>query len=342
MGKMKAVGLYKHLSVEHPESLLDLEIDKPEATGRDLLIEVKAISVNPVDTKIRKSKGEEEEEPKILGWDAAGVVVETGPEVTFFKQGDEVYYSGSVARQGTNSEFHLVDERIAARKPESLGFKEAAAIPLTGITAWEALFERLGYKAEKGGNKGVRMLIIGAAGGVGSIAVQLASWAGFTVIGTASRPETERWAREMGADYLINHRESLSEQLKELDISEVDAIFCLNSTAEHWEEMVQSIKPQGSICSIVETDQKIDLSMLQQKSGKFVWEFMFTRSLFETDDMIKQREILSNLAQMLDEGTIRGTATETLSPINAEKLKEAHRKLESGKTIGKITLESFE
>ncbi|MCK6256833.1 zinc-binding alcohol dehydrogenase family protein [Fictibacillus sp. KIGAM418] len=335
---MKAVGLYKYLPIDNPESLLDVDIDKPSPGKRDLLVKVKAISVNPVDTKVRSPKNALEKEPKILGWDVSGIVEETGSGVSMFKAGDEIYYAGSIGRPGGNSEFHLVDERIAAHKPKTFSFEEAAAMPLTSLTAWEGLFERLGIATKKDENEGRSILIIGAAGGVGSIALQLASWAGLTVVGTASRAETEVWAKKHGADYTISHYADFLPQLNKIGLSEVDYIFCLNSTDQHWERMMEAIAPQGKICSIVETKTPLNISLLQQKSVTFVMEFMFTRSLFETKDMKRQHEILTEMAHMFDEGILKTTLTETLQPIHAETMRDAHSKLESGKTIGKVVV----
>lgn len=337
---MKAIGLYEHLPVENPESLIDVDIAKPVASGRDLLVRVKAISINPVDVK-RRASGEHETEPRILGWDVAGVVEQVGSDCTLFKVGDEVYYAGSVTRPGGNSEFHLVDECIVGNKPKSLDFAQAAALPLTSITAWEALFERLGVSHTASNNHQKRILIIGAAGGVGSIATQLANLAGLIVIGTASRPETVQWAKEHGASYTIDHHKAFAPQLKQLGFDAVDYIFCLNSTDKHWDDMVEVIAPQGKICSIVEMRNPINLSALQSKSATFVWEFMFTRSMYQTADMIEQHNLLNQLAQLIDEGKIRTTLTEKLEPINATNLREAHKKVESGKTIGKIVLTKF-
>lgn len=246
---MKAVGLYKYLPVDHPESLIDVELEKPAPAGRDLLVRVKAISVNPVDVKVRAPKDRTETEPRVIGWDVAGVVEQTGPDCTLFQPGDEVYYAGSIVRAGGNSEFHLVDERIVGFKPATLDFAQAAALPLTSITAWEALFDRLGISSEQGGNPGRTLLIIGAAGGVGSIATQLAKYAGLMVIGTASRPESAKWVKELGADHVINHFEDFIPQLKAIGLESVDYIFCLNSTEKHWRNMAEAIAPQGKICS---------------------------------------------------------------------------------------------
>jgi NADPH2:quinone reductase len=339
---MKAVGLFRYLPIDHPESLIHVDIEKPLPTGKDLLIKVKAISVNPVDTKVRAPKEKTEDAPRILGWDVAGIVEQTGPDCTLFEPGDEVYYAGSITRPGGNSEFHLVDERIAGKKPKSLTFADAAAIPLTAITAWEALYERLGVSRNADGNAGKTILIIGAAGGVGSIATQLAKLAGLTVIGTASRPESAQWAKEMGADHIINHYEAFLAQLNAIGLTDVDYILCLNSTVQHWQNMADAIAPQGKICSIVETDQALNMNLLKNKSVTFAWELMFTRAMFQTSDMIEQHKLLNEVAGLVDSGSLRNTVTQRLTPINAANLRKAHAMLEEGHTIGKIVLDHFE
>ncbi|UKS27532.1 zinc-binding alcohol dehydrogenase family protein [Paenibacillus sp. HWE-109] len=338
---MKAVGLYQYLNVEHSESLIDLVLEKPAPTGRDILVHVKAISVNPVDVKVRAPKSKTEASPRILGWDVAGVVAQIGPDCTLFQPGDEVYYAGSITRPGGNSEFHLVDERIVGSKPAALDFAQAAALPLTAITAWEALFDRLGVSKTRDNNAGKSILIIGAAGGVGSIATQLAKHVGLTVVGTASRPESAAWVKDMGADHTINHYEDFVPQLNTLGLSNVDYIFCLNSTEQHWQNMADAIAPQGKICSIVENEQLLNLTLLKNKSVTFVWEFMFTRSMFQTADMIEQHHLLDEVAQLIAAGTLRSTLAEKLTPINAANLRKAHAILEAGSTIGKVVLEHF-
>ncbi|MFA4133848.1 MULTISPECIES: zinc-binding alcohol dehydrogenase family protein [unclassified Brevibacillus] len=343
--KMKAVVAYRYLPISNPESLIDLHVDKPEPTGRDLLVRVKAISVNPADVGVRESHNYEADSPKILGWDAAGIVEQVGPDCQLFQPGDKIYYAGSVSRPGSNSEFHLVDERIVGNMPRSLDFAAAAALPLTSITAWEGLFDRLGISLNNTGeNKSI--LIIGAAGGVGSIAIQLAKLAGLTVIGTASRPESIQWAKGLGADFIINHNNPFLPQLKEVGIDAVDYILCLNDTVQHLENMAEVIVPQGKICAIVPANKttwagSLKMDLLFSKSVTFVWEFMFTRSLFHTDDMIKQHQLLNELADLIDDGKIKTTLTERLEPIHAANLRLAHEKLESGRTIGKIVLENF-
>ncbi|MGW8958793.1 zinc-binding alcohol dehydrogenase family protein [Paenibacillus sp. NPDC055715] len=342
--KMKAVGAYRYLPISDSESLIDLHLDKPEPTGRDLLVNVKAISVNPADVGVRENHNYEAESPKILGWDAAGIVEQVGPDCQLFKPGDKIYYAGSVSRPGSNSEFHLVDERIVGNMPKSLDFAAAAALPLTSITAWEGLFDRLGVSLNANENKSI--LIIGAAGGVGSIAIQLAKLAGLTVIGTASRPESTQWVKSLGADFVINHNNPFQPQLKEVGLDTVDYIFCLNDTVQHLANMAEVITPQGVICCIVPADKttwagSLKMDLLFSKSVTFVWEFMFTRSLFHTKDMIKQHELLNDLANLIDDGKLKTTLNERLEPINAANLRLAHEKLETGRSIGKIVLENF-
>ncbi|OBZ09070.1 NADPH:quinone reductase [Bacillus sp. FJAT-27264] len=337
---MRAVGYYKYLPITHPESLLDLQLSVPTPQGRDLLVRIEAISANPADPIVRKYE-QAGEGPYILGWDAAGVVVEIGPESTLFKPGDKVFYAGSLVRPGTNSEFHLVDERIVGRKPQTLDFAEAASLPLTTITAWESLFDRLGISHSPEINCNKSILIIGAAGGVGSIAVQLAKLAGLTVIGTASRPESAAWVQELGAEYVINHYEDFLPQLQQQGFDNVDYIFCLNNTDQLWNNMTQAIAPQGKICLIVENEEPVALNLLKSKSVTVVWETMFTRSTFQTEDITEQHHLLNRMAELVDEGKIRTVVTERLSPINAANLRIAHAKMESGSAIGKVVLERF-
>jgi NADPH:quinone reductase len=340
---MKAVGLYKYLPIEHPESLIDVEVPKPEAHGRDLLVRVKAVSVNPVDTKVRSPKDKVEAEPKILGWDAAGVVEAVGGEVSLFKAGDEVYYAGSIVRQGCDAEVHLVDERIAGRKPRRLSFEEAAAMPLTTITAWEALFDRLGVPRAASSDRSV--LIIGGAGGVGSIAIQIAKQvAGLRVIATASREETSAWCRELGADEVIDHRLPFLQELRRIGHGEVDSILCFNSLEQHLPHMADAIKPQGRICSIIgaKGGQPVNINPFQPKSIAFCFELMFTRSQFQTPDMAAQHDLLEEAARLFDDGTLRHTLREHYGPLNAANLRRAHARLESGRMIGKLVLSGIE
>ena len=338
---MKAVALKAYLPISNPNSLLDVNLETPVPTGRELLVAVDAISVNPVDTKVRKPKDKVEENYRILGWDAVGRVIATGPDATLFKTGDQVYYAGDITRAGSNSEFQLVDERIVGRKPHNITNAQAAAIPLTAITAWEGLFDRLSISRDKTARP-TTLLIIGGAGGVGSIAIQLAKvLTNVTIIATASRPESAAWCTSLGAQFIIDHNKPFLDQLKAFGIDGVDYIFCLNNTDQHWANMAEAIKPQGHICSIVELSGQVDLNLLKNKSASFSWELMFTRSLYATDDMIEQHHLLNHVAELIDAGEITTTVTEVLSPINAENLRKAHEKIETGKTIGKIVLENW-
>ena len=338
---MKAVGLYRYLPIAHPESLRDLEVETPVAQGRDLLVEVRAVSVNPVDTKRRAPRDQVETLPKILGWDVAGVVKEAGPGATLFRAGDAVYYAGSIVRQGGNCEFHLVDERIVGRKPANLGFAEAAALPLTTLTAWEGLFERMAI-SKTGAHAGKSLLIIGGAGGVGSIAIQLAKrLARLKVIATASRLESAAWVRSLGADHVIDHGKEFAPQLAAQGVGEVDYLFCLNNTDHYFPSFAKIMRPQGRICSIVNLLKPVDLAPLQPKSLTFAWEGMFTRSTFQTLDMVAQHELLNETAGLIESGTLKTTFGTHLGQINAANLKRAHKMLEDGHTVGKLVLEGF-
>ncbi|MDR5750495.1 MULTISPECIES: zinc-binding alcohol dehydrogenase family protein [unclassified Caballeronia] len=338
---MKAIGLTRYLPISNPEALIDIELDKPAPTGRDLLVRIEAIAVNPVDTKVRAPKDKVEDTPRVLGWDAAGVVEAVGPEASLFKPGDAVYYAGSITRQGANSEFHLVDERIVGAKPKSLDFTHAAALPLTTITAWEALFERLNVSAQ-GADEGKSVLIVGGAGGVGSIGIQLAKKvAKLKVIATASRPESAKWATELGADHIVNHFEDIPKQLEAAGFAEVDYVLIFNDTDKHFPAAAQVIKPQGGICTIVENSGPLDIALLKAKSAAFHWEFMFTRSMFGTPDMIEQHKLLSEVARLIDAGTLTTTLGRDLGRIDAANLREAHRLLEEGRAIGKLVLTGF-
>jgi zinc-binding alcohol dehydrogenase family protein len=340
---MKAITLNPSPAINAFAWFIETEIAKPIPAPRDLLVHIKAISVNPVDYKVRLSP-QRQHSSGILGWDAAGIVESVGKEVTLFKPGDKVYYAGSVTRTGNNSEYHVVDERIVGHKPDSLSFPEAAALPLTTITAWEALFERLGVEPQKTpDNRLSTVLIIGGAGGVGSIAIQLAKQvAGMRVVATASRPETIDWCKKMGADYTIDHHQPFKSELAKIDISYVDYILCLNDTAQHLANMADVIKPQGKICSIVGTDHPFDLNPFFSKSITFVWEMMFTKSMYETDDMQSQHDLLNQVATLIDQGILKTTITKNLGVLNSVSLAQAHQFLESGKTIGKIVLSGIE
>jgi NADPH2:quinone reductase len=357
---MRAVGYKRSLPIDQAEALIDLEIDKPVPSGRDLLVQVKAVSVNPVDTKVRQRADPQGGAPKILGFDATGIVAAVGPDVTLFKPGDAVWYAGSIVRPGTNSEFHLVDERIVGVKPKSLDFAAAAALPLTSITAWEMLFDRfavsrtdLGPARDRpssdasrlqptcGGGEGKSLLIIGASGGVGSIAIQLArALTKLTVIATASRPETQAWARELGAHHVVDHSKPMAEQLKAIGHRFVDYVFGVNESGAHFATICDVVAPQGKF-GLIDDPPSLDVAKLKGKSVSLHWEAMFTRSTFQTADMDAQHKLLNEVAAMVDAGTIRTTVAENLGPITAANLRRAHAMLESGRTRGKIVLEGF-
>ena len=337
---MKAIAVYQNLPTDNPDCFTEIELEKPQATGTDLLVRVKAVAVNPVDTKVRASIKKKLDTPKVLGWDAAGVVEAVGEDTSLFRVGDEVFYAGSIIRPGCNSEYQLVDERIVGRKPSNLSFVEAAALPLTTIAAWEALFERLEIEPDKTAkNRASTLLIINGAGGVGSIAIQLAKQvAGLEVIATASRGDTVRWCRQLGADYCINHHKELLPALQAIGFEAVDYVLCLNDTDYHWQNMIDVIKPQGKICSIVGNRQPLDLNLLKSKSVTFAWEFMFTKSQYQTPDMASQGELLNIVSQLVEWGIIQTTLKENLGVLNSRNLAIAHSKLESGKAIGKLVL----
>jgi NADPH2:quinone reductase len=337
---MKAIGLTRYLPIQNPESLLDVELPMPGPEARDLLIRVEAISVNPVDTKIRAPKDKLEPAPRVLGWDAAGVVESVGSEATLFKPGDAVYYAGEIGRPGCNSQFQVVDERLAGRKPQALSYAQAAALPLTTITAYEALFDRLGIDAD-GRDRGKSLLIIGAAGGVGSIALQLARLAGLSVIGSVGRDETRRWTASLGLELMVDHSQPLQGQLAALGHPEVDYVLNLNNTDRYWQVTAEVLRPQGKVCTIVENTGALDQSLYKSKSLTHTWEFMFTRAMFKTADMAEQGQILNRVAGWLDQNALKPTLAETLSPIDAANLRRAHARLESGATIGKLALSGW-
>ncbi|USV58458.1 zinc-binding alcohol dehydrogenase family protein [Aeromonas encheleia] len=332
---MKAIALTHYLPSDHPHCFIEANLPTPTPGPRDLLVRVKATSINPVDTKVRAPKAKVEPSPRVLGWDAVGEVVAVGSEVTLFKAGDRVWYAGDISRPGSNSALQLIDERITALAPTSLTDVEAAALPLTAITAWEALFERIGLNRESEG----RLLIIGGAGGVGSIAIQLArQLTKMEVIATASRPETRDWCLAMGAHQVVSHH-NLQAELAGLGISQLDAIFCTNATEQHWAAMASLIRPFGHICTIAESNEPWDLGLLKPKSATFSQEFMFTRSLFQTPDMIEQHHLLGRVAALLDDGTLKTTLTKTIPELTALTLAQAHAEVESGSMLGKLVID---
>lgn len=337
---MKAVGYRSPMPITSDLSLVDLDLPVPVPGPRDLLVRIQAVSVNPVDTKVRTGVTPPAGETKVLGWDAAGVVVATGAEVSLFKPGDEVYYAGAIDRPGTNSEFHAVDERIAGRKPASLSFVQAAALPLTAITAWELLFDRLGVPYGSRNQEGV-LLVINGAGGVGSILIQLARrLTGLTVVATASRPETVAWVKEMGAHHVIDHRRPLDEGLAALGVGEAAYVASLSGTAGHLPAIQKLVAPQGKV-ALIDDPGVLDIAPFKRRSVSVHWEFMFTRSLFGTADMIRQHQLLDEVAALVDAGVLRTTLRSESGPINAANLRRAHAVVESGTAIGKLVLAGF-
>ncbi len=335
---MKAIGFKTSLPISAPESFIEFEANKPTPKEHELLVTVKAVSVNPVDFKIRQNSAKNTvlDQPKVIGWDAAGVVEEVGSEVTLFKKGDAIFYAGDLGKPGSNAEYQIVDERIVGRKPGRLSVEAAAAMPLTALTAWEILFDRMRLSKERDQNKSI--LIIGGAGGVGSIAIQIAKKVlGLKVIATASRKESIDWAKKMGADVVVNHK-NLVEEVLQAGHQNVDYIVDFVDVTSYWDAMAELIKPQGHIGSISDNANSIPLGKLKRKSVTFSWELMFTRSIYQTEDMIQQHHILNKVADLLDKGVMESTLTQTLHGLNADNFKQAHQQLESGSTIGKLVI----
>jgi NADPH2:quinone reductase len=331
---MRAVGYQDMLPIDSPDSLVDIDLPRPEPAGRDILARVRAISVNPVDTKVRRRAKPDAGAWKVLGYDAAGTVVATGPDATLFRPGDAVFYAGDIGRQGTNAEFHLVDERIVGRKPETLDWAEAAAMPLTAITAWEALFDRLDVRRTAPGSA---ILIIGGAGGVASMAVQMArALTDLTVIATASRPETRDWVTALGAHLVIDHSKPLSDQLDRAP----EFVFSTTNTDKHVDQIAKLVAPQGRF-ALIDDPAVLDIVPFKRKSVSVHWELMFTRPVFQTPDMAQQGVLLNEVARLVDGGTLRTTIGENFGPINAANLKRAHALIESGRARGKVVLEGF-
>lgn len=335
---MKAIVYTQHgLPIDDPQALLDTELPMPLAGPHDLLVEVRAVSVNPVDTKIRL--GVAVNEPRVLGWDASGIVRAVGANVTLFAPGDEVFYAGSIVRPGSNSQFQAVDERIVGRKPANLGFAEAAALPLTSITAWELLFDRL--RVPEGGGEGKSLLLVGAGGGVGSILTQLARrLTKLTVIGSASRDATREWVTRLGAHHTVDHTRPMQPQLEELGFANVDIVISLTHTDRHYQDIIDALAPQGQL-ALIDDPATLDAVPLKRKSISLHWELMFTRSMFETADMVRQHELLNRVAAMIEDGALTTTLGEHFGTINAANLRRAHALIESNRAIGKIVLEDF-
>jgi NADPH2:quinone reductase len=337
---MKAVGYQKSLPISDAKSLVDVELPKPQPAGRDLLVKVQAVSVNPVDTKMRMRAEPPAGDWRVLGWDAVGVVESAGPEAKLFKAGDAVFYAGALERQGTNQEYHLVDERIVGPKPKSLSMAEAAALPLTAITAWEMLFDRLDVKKAVPGPKNA-ILIVGGAGGVGSIAIQLARvLTDLTVIATASRPETMDWVKRLGAHHVVDHSKPLAAEVAKLDIGAPAFVFSTTETGRHFDQIAELIAPQGRF-GLIDDPDAFDIRKIKRKSASVHWEFMFTRPMFATADILEQNRLLTELSRLVDAGKIKTTLGETYGTINAANLRRAHALIESGKAKGKIVLEGF-
>ncbi|EKS38933.1 zinc-binding alcohol dehydrogenase family protein [Afipia clevelandensis] len=337
---MKAVGYKKSLPIDAQDALFDFETGTPEPRGRDIRVAVKAISANPVDYKVRKRAEPKDGDVKILGFDAAGVVDAVGPDVTLFRPGDEVWYAGSIQRQGTNSEFHLVDERIVGHKPKTLSFAQAAALPLTSITAWELLFDRLGVAPGKSVDPRT-LLIVGGAGGVGSILIQLARrLTGLTVVATASRPESRKWCLDLGAHHVIDHSKPMKEQIDALKVPPVVLIAALTNTDQHFAALADIIAPQGKL-GLIDDPASLNVNLLKGKAASLHWESMFTRSSFQTADMIAQHNLLDDVASLIDNGVLRTTLDKVLGKINAANLKQAHALLEGGRATGKLVLEGW-
>jgi zinc-binding alcohol dehydrogenase family protein len=351
---MKAIGYIKNLPITNSDSLIDIELPKPVALGRDILVNVQAIAVNPVDCKIRNNVPVQDDSYKVIGWDAVGEVVSIGEAVSQFSVGDKVYYAGDLTRQGCNAEYQLVDERIVGHKPQSLTDSEAAALPLTSITAWELLFKHLEIKQTEP-KKEIKnkanfnqvdksnevVLVVGAAGGVGSILVQLLKQiTGATIIATASRESSQAWVKKLGADYVVDHTQSLQTQVEALNIGQVTHVASLNGTESYLDDYVALLAPFGKI-ALIDDPEPIDIRKLKQKSISLHWEFMYTRSMFKTDDMIEQSRLLNRVAELIDQGYLQTTLGKSLGKINANNLKSAHTEIESGRSIGKIVLAGF-
>jgi len=336
---MKAIGYHQNLPVDQPRALEDLELPAPLPQPRDLLVRVKAVSVNPVDTKVRRNRVPKDGRPEILGWDAVGTVEAIGAAVTGFEVGDRVYYAGSITRPGANSELHVVDERIAAKAPATLDDAQAAALPLTAITAWELLFDRL--RIARGGGEGQSLLVIGGAGGVGSILIQLArQLTRLKVIATASRPETRAWCEQLGAHAVVDHAQPLAQALRDGGHGEVDFVAALTQTDRHYAQIIESLKPQGAI-GIIDDVPVLDAMKLKTKALSLHWELMFTRAMFGTPDMAEQGTLLAEVASLVDAGRVRTTVGAHYGTINAANLLKAHAFIESGKAQGKVVLEGF-
>ena len=336
---MKAIGYHHSLPIIHPDALQDLTLPSPTPGPRDLLVRIKAVSVNPVDALVRTRSAPPEGQAKVLGWDAVGTVEAVGADVSLFKTGDRVYYAGDITRPGTNSELHTVDERIAALAPSSLSNAQAAALPLTSITAYELLFDRLGVP--HGGGQGQTLLVVGGAGGVGSMLIQLArQLTQLRVLATASRTETRQWCLDLGAHAVIDHSKPLAADLLAGGFGQVDMVAALTHTQHHYLDIIESLKPQGAM-AVIDDLSGLDIMALKTKSIALHWEMMFTRSMFKTPDMAAQGQLLVHIAQLVDAGSLRTTLGSHFGTINAANLRKAHALMESKQAQGKVVLEGF-
>ncbi|XRJ97790.1 zinc-binding alcohol dehydrogenase family protein [Latilactobacillus sakei] len=339
----KAVGFYQHLPISSTNSFENLTVQVPELKAHDLLVRVTGVSVNPVDTFVRGgSRSSKLSHPKIIGWDAFGTVINTGNEVSLFKKGDHVWYAGDFRRSGSDSQFQAVDERIVGKAPNNLVPEKVAAIPLVGLTAYESLFEKLEITWNVQRNKGKTILIINGSGGVGSIAIQLAKLAGLTIIATASKPDSVEWVNKLNADYIIDHHKDLVYQIHEKNIKYVDYVLNLNNLDAHWNEIAEIIRPDGRVAATTENHKLIDLQKLTKKRVTFAWEWMYSKSYYQTVDMVSQNYILNRISELFESNKLKSIMTKTYAPINAENLKRAHKDVESGHMIGKVTITGWE
>jgi zinc-binding alcohol dehydrogenase family protein len=336
---MKAI-VYNHSTTDHSSVLVDVQLPKPEAKGHDLQIQVKAISVNPVDCKIHQNVNPAKGEQKILGWDASGIVSGVGENVSTYTVGDKVYFAGDLTRPGCNAEYQCVDERIVGLMPESLSFAEAAALPLTAITAWELLFDRLGVNGASDSSDNV-IMVTGAAGGVGSILIQLVKClTAAKVIGTASRKESQAWVKSMGADVVVNHHKDFALQLKDYGLSSISHVASLTHTDQHYKSLVELMRPQSKF-ALIDDPVELDIKVFKRKSISIHWEFMYTRSMFQTEDMAAQQKILNEVSRLVDAGQLKTTLAQHFGKINAENLSKAHQTIQKGEMLGKLVLEGF-